>query len=95
MTEIELQSELMSYADRFASIIIQVFEDFDATKPRADVRHFILSDLLYSLSAVYTVAADPNPQVSLLDMVAVTSLGRIISFRKKASSLFFQLPGCI
>ena len=33
MTEIELQSELMSYADRFASILAQSFEDFDALGP--------------------------------------------------------------
>ena len=30
MTEVELQSELMSYADRFASIMTQAVEDFDA-----------------------------------------------------------------
>jgi hypothetical protein len=78
MTEVELQSELMSYADRFASIISQAFEDFDALKPKSDVRQVILGDLAYSLSAVYTIAAEPNPQVGLLDMVAVTMLGRII-----------------
>jgi len=78
MTEVELQSELMSYADRFASIISQAFEDFDALKPAADARQVILGDLVFSLSAVYSIAAEPNPQVGLLDMVAVTMLGRII-----------------
>ena len=29
-------------------------------------------------SSVYTIAAQPNPQVGLLDMVAVTTLGRMI-----------------
>ena len=38
MTEIELQSELMSYADRFASIMAQSFEDFDALKPSPEAR---------------------------------------------------------
>ena len=33
---------------------------------------------MYSLSSVYTFAAEPNPQVGLLDMVAVTTLGRTI-----------------
>ena len=33
---------------------------------------------MYSLSSVYTFAAEPNPQVGLLDMVTVTTLGRII-----------------
>jgi hypothetical protein len=78
MTEVELQSELMSYADRFASIITQSFEDFDTLKPSPQARQFILGDLVFSLSAVYTIAAEPNPQVGLLDMVAVTTLGRII-----------------
>ena len=78
MTEVELQSELMSYADRFVSIVSQAFEDFDALKPKPDVRQILLGDLVYSLSAVYTIAAEPNPQVGLLDMAAVTMLGRII-----------------
>jgi hypothetical protein len=78
MTEIELQSELMSYADRFASIISQAFEDFDDLKPEPQARQVIMGDLVFSLSAVYTIAAEPNPQVGLLDMVAVTTLGRII-----------------
>jgi len=78
MTEVELQSELMSYADRFVSIISQAYEDFDALKPKPDARQVILGDLVYSLSSVYSIAAEPNPQVGLLDMVAVTTLGRII-----------------
>ena len=78
MTEVELQSELMSYADRFASIITQALEDFETLNPKPQARQVILSDLVYSISAVYTIAAEPNPQVGLLDMVAVTTLGRII-----------------
>jgi hypothetical protein len=78
MTEVELQSELMSYADRFASIITQALEDFETLNPTSQARQVILSDLVYSISSVYTIAAEPNPQVGLLDMVAVTTLGRII-----------------
>jgi hypothetical protein len=78
MTEVELQSELMSYADRFASIITQAMEDFETLNPTSQARQVILSDLVYSISSVYTIAAEPNPQVGLLDMVAVTTLGRII-----------------
>jgi len=78
MTEVELQSELMSYADRFASIITQALEDYETLNPPPQARQIILSDLVYSLSSVYTVAAEPNPQVGLLDMVAITTLGRIV-----------------
>jgi hypothetical protein len=68
----------MSYADRFVSIITQALEDFETLNPTPQARHVILSDLVYSQSAVYTIAAEPNPQVGLLDMVAVTTLGRIV-----------------
>ncbi len=78
MTEVELQSELMSYADRFASIITQSFEVYEDLKPSPQARQFILSDMVYSITSVYTIAAEPNPQVALLDMTAVTMLGRII-----------------
>ncbi len=78
MTEVELQSELMSYADRFASIVTQSFEDFETLKPTLQARQVIMNDLVYSISSVYTIAAEPNPQVGLLDMVAVTTLGHII-----------------
>ena len=38
MTEVELQSELMSYADRFASIITQALEDFETLNPKPQAR---------------------------------------------------------
>lgn len=78
MTEIELQSELMSYADRFASILISAFEEFDASKPPPEIRHVIMGDTVHSLSAAFTIAADRNPQTALLDMVVLATLGRII-----------------
>jgi hypothetical protein len=78
MTEIELQSELMSYADRFASLITQAMEDYETLNPDPTARRVIGMDLVYSQSSVYTIAAEPNPQVGLLDMVAMTTLGRII-----------------
>jgi hypothetical protein len=78
MTEVELQSELMSYADRFASIITQAMEDYGDLNPKPQARQVILSDLVYSITSIYTIAAQPNPQVGLLDMVAVTTLGRMI-----------------
>ncbi len=78
MTEIELQSELMSFADRFASIVIEAFDKYENLKPGALARYMILGDLTYSLAAVYTIAAQPNPQIALLDMIAVTTLGRMI-----------------
>jgi hypothetical protein len=78
MTEIELQSELMSYADRFASILAQSFEDFDALGPSPESRRFVLDDMVHAVSSAFTTAAEPNPQTALLDMVAIATLGRMI-----------------
>ena len=78
MTEVELQSELMSYADRFVSIMTQALEDYETSNPPAQAHRVILMDLVYSQSSVYTIAAEPHPQVGLLDMVTLTTLGRII-----------------
>jgi hypothetical protein len=62
MTEVELQSELMSYADRFASILAR----------------FVLDDMVHSVSSAFTTAAEPNPEAALLDMVTIATLGRMI-----------------
>ena len=42
MTEIELQSELMSYADRFVSIMAQALEDFEALNPSREAHRRIV-----------------------------------------------------
>ena len=78
MTEIELQSELMSYADRFASILAQSFEDFDALGPSPESRRFVLDDMVHAISSAFTTAAEPNPQTALLDMITIATLGRMI-----------------
>jgi hypothetical protein len=86
MTEVELQSELMSYADRFASILAQSFEDFDAQGPSTESRRFVLDDMVHAISSVFTTAAEPNPEAALLDMVTIATLGRMIyedNIRKK------------
>lgn len=44
ITEVTLQSELMSYADRFVSVMTQSVEDFDTFKRDPLTRHFIIGD---------------------------------------------------
>ena len=78
ITELELQSNLMSFADRSASILISALEEFDAKDPTPEARKFVMSDISYCLSAVYTVAAEPNPQAALLDLTVIITLGRSI-----------------
>lgn len=78
MTTIELQSELMSYADRFASVMFNAFDNFNAKGPSLEARFFVHGDMIYSTSSVFTIAALPNPEAALLDMVVVVTLGRYI-----------------
>jgi len=78
MTEAELQSEVMSFADRFATILAQSFDDFEGRAPTFRARYLALADTVYSQAAAFTIAGGPNPQVALLDLVALTTLGRMI-----------------
>jgi len=78
MTEAELQSEVMSFADRFATILAQSSDNFEGRAPTFRARYIVLADTVYSQAAAFTIAGGPNPQVALLDLVALTTLGRMI-----------------
>jgi len=78
VTEAELQLELMSYADRYAAVVAQVIDDVERLGPPPETRRAIVGDLVYSAAAAFTIAADPEPQLGLLDMVVMTTLGRIV-----------------
>ena len=78
VTEAELQLDLMSYADRYASVIVQALEDVERMGPPPETRRALLGDAVYSAAAAFTIAADPNPQLALLDMVVMTTLGRMV-----------------
>jgi len=78
LTEAELQLELMSYADRYAAVVVQAFEDVERMGPPPETRRALLGDTVYSAAAAFTIAADPDPQVALLDMVVMTTLGRMV-----------------
>ncbi|MBD3872671.1 MAG: hypothetical protein IFK91_07110, partial [Acidobacteria bacterium] len=78
VTEAELQLELMSYADRYAAVVAQVIDDVERLGPPPATRRAIVGDLVYSAASAFTIAADPEPQLGLLDMVVMTTLGRIV-----------------
>ena len=78
VTEAELQLDLMSYADRYASVAAQAIDDVERMGPPPETRRAILGDLVYSAAAAFTIAADPDPQLALLDMVVMTTLGRMV-----------------
>ena len=78
VTEAELQLDLMSYADRYASVAAQAIDDSVRMDPPPETRRAIMADLVYSAAAAFTIAADPKPQLALLDMVVLTTLGRMV-----------------
>jgi hypothetical protein len=78
MTQLELQSELMSFADRFSMIIAQALEDFYARSQTKKTNIEASFDTIYTSAAIFTIAAEPNPEISLLDIVVLTTIGRMI-----------------
>jgi hypothetical protein len=78
LTDIDLQLELMNYADRYAAVVTQAGEDVLATGPAAPIRRLIVGEVVYSSAAAFTIAADPEPQVALLDLIVLTTLGHAI-----------------
>jgi hypothetical protein len=78
VTEADLQQDLMSYADRYASVTAQASDDVERLGASPETRRAIIADLIYSAAAAFSIAADSNPQVALLDMVVMTTLGRLV-----------------
>ena len=78
ITEVELQSKLMSFADRFFTKIVQAFKDYDAKAPSPQRRRIVVGDTTYAMASAFTIATETNPAVALLDMLAMVTLGRII-----------------
>lgn len=74
----ELQLELMSYADRYAAVAAQALDDVERMGPPPETRRAVLGDLVYSAAAAFTVAAEPDPQLALLDLVVLTTMGRMV-----------------
>lgn len=78
ITEAELQSQVMGFADRFAVIMTQAFEDFMMNAPNRKALVYAQDDMTYSVASAFTIAAAPNPEVAMLDMAVLATLGRMI-----------------
>jgi hypothetical protein len=78
LTSAELQLELMSYADRYAAVVAQAIDDVERMDVPPEVRRAILGDVVFSAAAAFTIAADADPQLALLDQVVMTTLGRMV-----------------
>jgi hypothetical protein len=78
MTEAELQSQVMSFADRYASIMATASGSYDNQSPPPQQRRIVRSNVVYSLAAAFTIAAESDPDAALLDMMVMVTLGRMI-----------------
>ncbi len=78
LTAAELQLELMSYADRYAATVVQAAEDVERLEFSPEMRRAVVGDVVFSAAAAFTIAADSDPQLALLDMVVMTTLGRMV-----------------
>ncbi len=77
-TEAELQSQVMAFADRYSAIISSATREYFARSPSAENRRPIHAQLVYSLADAFTIAAGPDPDAALLDMVVMVTLGRMV-----------------
>jgi len=77
INEAQLQSHLMSFADRFASILDMAIAKFESFNPTGKSRYEVLELMTFSLHQAFLIAAESEPDVALLDMFSMVTLGRI------------------
>lgn len=77
-TQTQIQSQLMTFADSYAAVIAQATMEVQLRNPRPRVSLIVERDFAMSVSAALIIAASPNPEVGLLDMVVMVALGRMI-----------------
>ena len=87
LTEAQLQSHLMSFADRFASIMDTAIAKFEALNPTGKSRYEVLELMTFSLHHAFIIAGESDPDVALLDMFSMVTLGRIF-FEQEGQSRY-------
>ncbi|MDH3800238.1 MAG: hypothetical protein OET21_11355 [Desulfobacterales bacterium] len=87
INEAQLQSHLMSFADRFASILDMAIAKFESFNPQGKSRYEVLELMTFSLHQAFLIAAESEPSVALLDMFSMVTLGRIF-FEEEGESRY-------
>ena len=87
LTEAQLQSHLMSFADRFTSILDTAIAKFENLNPSGKSRYEVLELMTFSLHHAFIIAGESDPDVALLDMVSMVTLGRIF-FEEEGQSRY-------
>ena len=87
LTEAQLQSHLMSFADRFASLLDTAIAKFENLNPSGKSRYEVLELMTFSLHHAFIIAGESDPYVALLDMFSMVTLGRIF-FEEEGQSRY-------
>jgi hypothetical protein len=90
INEAQLQSHLMSFADRFASILDMTIAKFESLNPTGTSRYEVLELMTFTLHQAFLIAAESDPDVALLDMISMVTLGRIF-FEEEGPSRYGKL----
>jgi hypothetical protein len=78
LTAEQLQSTVISFANRFIATIGQAALTFENKIPTPEARLNAARRKVYSISAVTEIAAGPNPGAALMDMVVMVTLNRMV-----------------
>jgi hypothetical protein len=88
MTQFELQAELMNYADSFAQLFAGSCNRVEMLNKDPEIRLLCKEAKVYSISSVFSIAAGPTPEASLLDMLVVVTLNRMLWERHTQSQMY-------
>ena len=66
------------YIDQRKAFWVTSFEEFQTKKPPKKDRYEVLAMITYSISNGYIIAGESDPDVALLDIFSMVTLGRII-----------------
>ena len=78
ITRMQLQSDLMSFADRYNQFLTQAAITFESLEPDLKARRLSLGTNFVEASAAFEIAASPNSETALLDMVVLVTLQRMV-----------------
>jgi hypothetical protein len=78
LTRQQLQSLLMSYSDRYIATLEDFHLEFLDTAPPYKIRAQVSGDIINAYFDVINLAASPNPEIALLDLVVLVTLQRMI-----------------
>jgi hypothetical protein len=88
MTEAALRADLMSYADRYASMSVDRLVVLERENNDAKTRDVGLVHRVYNLTAMFELAIAPNVSVALLDMMALATFTRLVWEKQYRDEVF-------